>query len=166
MGADTRIVLVQDRGPVRDGFRALLSAQAGFEVVAETGDSLAVVALVRRFNPELLLLDLELALPALNGVLAASALKAQFGTSTKVVLLTGDQPPRFLRQALAAGADGYVHKSDDGAVLLQAVHAVLGGRQYVSRKVAAAFVPASLRLDAQGDAPAATPQCAPTGKTC
>lgn len=163
MSATTRIVLAHEQAPVRDGLKTLLSTQAGCEVVAQTGDSLAVEALVRRFSPHLLLLDLGL--PGPHGVGIAAALKAEFGASIRVVLLTGDQQPHFVRQALASGADGCVHRSDEGAELLKAVHAVLGGRQYVSRKVAAVFVPSSLRLDAQDGAPLPSSPCAPTGKT-
>ena len=156
MGAAIRIVLAHGQAPVCDGLKALLSAQGGFEVVAETGDGSAVEALVRRFSPRLLLLDL--ALPGLHGVEVAAALKAELGEAIKVLLLAGDMPPHSVRQALASGADGYVHSNDDAAELLKAVHAVLGGRQYVSRKVAAVFVPPSLRLEAQDDAP---PACSP-----
>ncbi|WP_411877764.1 response regulator transcription factor [Polaromonas sp. YR568] len=163
MSATTRIVLAHEQAPVRDGLKALLSAQGGFEVVAETGDGRAVEALVRRFRPRLLLLDMVL--PGLHGVDIAAALKAELAQSIKVMLLAGDGQPHSVRRALAAGADGYVHRSDDAAELLKAVHAVLGGRQYVSRKVAAVFVPPSLRLDAQGDAPPACSRRAPTGKT-
>lgn len=163
MGATTRIVLAQEQAPVRDALKTLLSAQGGFEVLAETGDGSAVEALVRRFSPQLLLLDLGL--QGLPGVEIAAALKAEFAESIKVLLLTGDQPPQSVRQALASGADGCVHRSDDAAELLKAVHAVLGGRQYVSRKVAAVFVPPSLRLDAQDGAPPACSRRAPDVKT-
>lgn len=157
MGAAIRILLAHGQATVRDGLKTLLATQAGFEVVAETGDGRAVQALVRQFSPQLLLLDL--ALPGPHGVEFAIALKAEFAESVKVLLLlAGDLQPQPVRQALASGADGCVHKGDDGAELLKAVHAVLGGRQYVSRKVAAVFVPPSLRLEAQDDPPSA---CSP-----
>jgi DNA-binding NarL/FixJ family response regulator len=155
-GATIRIVLAEDHALMRDGLKMLLSTQPGFEVVAETGDGTAVEALVRRFSPHLLLLDLGL--PGLHGVDIATVLKAGFGDAIKVLVLTGDLQAHSVRQALAAGADGYVHKSEDSAELLQAVHAVLAGRQYVSRNIAAAFLPRTQRVDYAGDTLVATPR--------
>jgi DNA-binding NarL/FixJ family response regulator len=152
----TRIILAEDHVLMRDGLKMLLSTQPGFEVVAETGDGKAVEALVRQLLPQLLLLDLGL--PGLHGVDIASAIKAEFADSVKVLVLTGDLQANSVREALAAGADGYVHKSEDSAELLQAVHAVLAGRQYVSSNIAAAFLPRVARAEGTGDALVATPR--------
>lgn len=152
----TQIILAEDHVLMRDGLKMLLSTQPGFEVVAETGDGKAVEALVRQLRPQLLLLDLGL--PGLHGVDIASAIKAEFAESVKVLVLTGDLQANSVRQALAAGADGYVHKSEDSAELLQAVHAVLAGRQYVSGNIAAAFLPRIARADDTGDVLVATPR--------
>lgn len=152
----TRIILAEDHVLMREGLKMLLSTQPGLEVVAETGDGRAVEALVRQHHPKLLLLDLGL--PGLHGVDIAAALKAEFPESIKVLVLTGDLQPHSVQQALAAGADGYVHKSEDSAELLQTVHAVLAGRQYVSRNIAAVFRPQPLHPDAVGDELVATPR--------
>jgi len=154
--ATTRIILAEDHVLMRDGLKMLLGTQGGLEVVAETGDGNAVEALVRQFKPQLLLLDLGL--PGQHGVKIAASLKAEFGDTIKVLVLTGDLQADSVRQALAAGADGYVHKSEDSAELLQAVHAVLAGRQYVSRNIAAAFSPRARLVDPAGDSLVATPR--------
>lgn len=154
--ATTRILLAEDHVLMRDGLKMLLGTQPGFEVVAETGDGMAVEALVRQFNPQLLLLDLGL--PGQHGVKIAASIKAELGEAVKVLVLTGDLQADSVRQALAAGADGYVHKSEDSAELLQAVHAVLAGRQYVSRNIAAAFSPRARLVDYAGDKLVATPR--------
>lgn len=140
---------------MRDGLRMLLSGQAGFEVVAETGDAVAVVPLVSRLLPRLVLLDLGL---DAQGLEIVAAVKAGFGSTVKVLVLTGELQPGALRRALLADADGYAHKSEDGDELLRAVQAVLAGRQHVSRSIAAVFLPRSLRMDAAGEALAATPR--------
>jgi len=140
---------------MRDSLWMLLSRQDGFEVVGETGDGEAVVQLARRLLPQLVLLDLGLDAQSLA---IASAIKAGFGGAVKVLLLTGELQPAILRRALLADADGYVHKSEDGGELLCAVRAVLAGRQYVSRGIAAFFLPRSLRVDAAVGMPAATPR--------
>ena len=154
--ATTRIILAEDHVLMRDGLKMLLGTQPGLEVVAETGDGMAVEALVRQFNPQLLLLDLGL--PGQHGVKIAAGIKAELGEAVKVLVLTGDLQADSVRQALAAGADGYVHKSEDSAELLQAVHAVLAGRQYVSSNIAAAFSPRARLVDSAGDSLVATPR--------
>ena len=154
--ATTRIILAEDHVLMRDGLKMLLGTQTGLEVVAETGDGMAVEALVRQFNPQLLLLDLGL--PGQHGVKIAASIKAECSDTVKVLVLTGDLQADSVRQALAAGADGYVHKSEDSAELLQAVHAVLAGRQYVSSNIAAAFSPRARLVDSAGDSLVATPR--------
>ncbi|HSI55326.1 MAG TPA: response regulator transcription factor [Ramlibacter sp.] len=140
--ANTRIVLAEDHVLVREGLKMLLSTQAGFEVVAETADGLAVEGLVRDCKPDLLVLDLGL--PGRHGVDVAAAVKAFDGGAVKVLVLTGDLSAASVRKALAAGADGYVHKSEDAGELLDAVLAVLAGRQYVSKRIAQEFRPAPI----------------------
>lgn len=133
----------------------LLSTQGGLEVVAETGDGRAVQQLVRDTSAQLLVLDLGL--PGMHGVEVAAAVKAAFPDTLKVLVLTGDLSAASVRQALAAGADGYVHKSEDTSELLDAVNAVLAGRQYVSKRIAQVFRPE--HLSAGGEAAAqATPR--------
>ena len=139
MAAPTRIVLAEDHALMREGLKLLLHTEPGFTVVAETGDGAAVEALVRAARPDLLLLDLGL--PGRHGVAIAAAVKAESGAAVRVLVLTGDLRPVSVADALAAGADGYVHKSEDSTELLVAVHAVLAGRQYVSKSIAAAFEP-------------------------
>jgi DNA-binding NarL/FixJ family response regulator len=155
----TNVLLAGGDALMRDGLRMLLSRQEGFEVVAETDDLAAVVPLANLLlpMPQLVLLDLDPDLVA-QGLEIVSAAKTGFGGAVKVLVLTGELRPGALRQALLADADGYAHKSEDGAELLRAVQAVLAGRQHVSRGIAAAFLPGSLRLDAAAGGPAATPR--------
>ena len=140
---------------MRDGLRMLLSTQENFELVAETGEAEAeaVQALVQRFLPRLVLLDLGL---DAKGLAIAAAIKAGFGGAVKVMVLTGERQAEVLRKALLVDADSYAHKSDDGAELLRAVHAALAGQQYVSRGIAAVFLSDSLRIDTGGEAKPAT----------
>lgn len=150
----TRIILAEDHVLMREGLKMLLSTVPGLEVVAETGDGQAVEPLVRRLRPGLLLLDLGL--PNVHGVQIVSSIKAEFGDAVKVLVLTGDLQADSVRQALAAGADGYVHKSENSSELLQALQAVLASRQYVSTNIAAAFVPRNARHADTGDSLLAT----------
>ena len=137
MAGPTTIVIAEDHALVRDGLKMLLSLEPGLEVVGETGDGAAVEALVCKLKPDLLVLDLDL--PGKNGVEIAAAIKADPDTSLKVLVLTGNLKPESVGRALAAGANGYVLKNEDAEELLVAVHAVLAGREYVSKSIAGAF---------------------------
>lgn len=148
MPSVTRIAIAEDHVLLREGLKMLLATQPQLQVVAETGDGRLVEGIVREAKPQLLVLDLGL--PGKHGVEVAAAVKSAFGDEVKVLVLTGDLSPSSVRQALAAGADGYMHKSEDTSELLQAVSAVLAGRQYVSRRIAQVFKPVA---DAAGHAP-------------
>jgi DNA-binding NarL/FixJ family response regulator len=150
MAEPTRIVIAEDHVLLREGLKMLLATQPRLQVVAETGDGRLVEGMVREAQAQLLVLDLGL--PGKHGVDIAGAVKTAFGDAVKVLVLTGDLSPNSVRQALAAGADGYMHKSEDTSELLDAVAAVLVGRQYVSRRIAHVFKP-----DAPGT-PTATPR--------
>jgi DNA-binding NarL/FixJ family response regulator len=147
----TRIVIAEDHVLLREGLKMLLATQPQLQVVAETGDGRLVEGMVREAQPKLLVLDLGL--PGKHGVEVAAAVKGAFGDAVKVLVLTGDLSPTSVKQALAAGADGYMHKSEDTSELLAAVSAVLAGRQYVSRRIAQVFQP---HAPVQGDAPTPT----------
>lgn len=152
MPAAITIVLAEDHALVREGLKMLLSTEPGLQVVAETGNGQAVEALVRKVLPGLLVLDLDL--PGRHGVDIATAIKAEFADAIKVLVLTGDLRPESVGRALAAGADGYVLKSEDTDELLLAVRIVLAGREYVSKSIAQAFRADAARKDT-GPAPAA-----------
>jgi DNA-binding NarL/FixJ family response regulator len=151
MSSVTRIVIAEDHVLLREGLKMLLATQPQLQVVAETGDGRLVEGIVREASPQLLVLDLGL--PGKHGVEVAAAVKSAFGDGVKVLVLTGDLSPSSVRQALAAGADGYMHKSEDTSELLQAVGAVLAGRQYVSRRIAQVFKPAAADVSGQGPTP-------------
>jgi DNA-binding NarL/FixJ family response regulator len=139
MSSVTRIAIAEDHVLLREGLKMLLATQPHLQVVAETGDGRLVEGIVREAHPDLLVLDLGL--PGKHGVEVAAAVKAAFRDEVRVLVLTGDLSPASVRHALAAGADGYMHKSEDTSELLQAVAAVLAGRQYVSRRIAQVFRP-------------------------
>jgi DNA-binding NarL/FixJ family response regulator len=134
--AMTKIVLAEDHALVREGLKLLLGAEPGMEVVAETGDGLEVEALVGRHQPQLLLLDLGM--PGCHGIDVARRVRGGW-PQVRIPVLTGNLQPHSVREALAAGADGYVLKQEDSRELLLALKLVLQGRQYVSRALAAAF---------------------------
>ena len=130
------ILLAEDHALVRQGLRTLLSLDPALTIVGETGDGAAVMGLLAALRPDLLLLDLDL--PGRSGFDIVEALK-RANDPVRILVLTGSLREVSVRRALAAGADGYIPKSDDTDELLVAINAVLAGRQYVSRRIASQF---------------------------
>ncbi|WP_159608261.1 response regulator [Hydrogenophaga sp. PBL-H3] len=127
-----KVVVAEDHALVRQGINMLLSATGGFDLVAETALGSEVEMLVAFHKPDLLLLDL--ALSDSSGIEVARKVK-KVAPKTKVLIVTGNVYPGSVANAFAAGADGFVLKHEQGSELLDAIQAVLSGRQYVSQQV-------------------------------
>jgi DNA-binding NarL/FixJ family response regulator len=105
--SQTTIVLADDHTIVRSALRALLEAEAEFEVVAEAGDVDESVRKVLAYKPQVIVLDLSM--PGGSSLTAIPRLR-EASPETKIVVLTMENEPRFAREALRAGALGFVLK--------------------------------------------------------
>jgi DNA-binding NarL/FixJ family response regulator len=134
----TRVVLADDHLIFNEALKQVLD-KAGLDVVATVGDGRAAVEAVKRFAPDVVVLDV--AMPGLNGVDAAREI-----TSTNphphVILLSGLDDPRFVPGALRAGVQGFVLKSQGTEDLLHAIAEVLRGVLYVSPAASQAVIDA------------------------
>ena len=128
------IVLVDDHEVVRKGLRMVLEAEEGFEVVAEAGDLETTGRYVRAHRPRVLVLDLNL--PEGSSLPAIPELREE-SPDTAVVVLTMQQDPAFAREAIRAGALGYVLKQSAGSELVDAVRAAAAGETYLNPKLGA-----------------------------
>ena len=124
-----RIVLADDHALVRAGVRSLLASIPGVEVVAEAGDGHEALALVEKWRPRLVLMDI--AMPGLNG-LEATARLAKSHPETAVIMLSMHAAAEYALQALRAGAAGYLLKDADLSELELAIGAVARGQTYLS----------------------------------
>ena len=125
----TRIVLVDDHRIVRQGLRALLQAEPGFQVVAEGATGLEAIQLVERFRPDILVIDLMM--PEINGLEATWQIK-QRNPETRIIVLSMHADEAYVLEALQNGASGYVLKDSSADDLVQAVHKALLGWRYLS----------------------------------
>lgn len=123
----TRILLADDHQLFRQGLRSMLPADE-FEVVAEAEDGQQAINLVRKHEPDLALLDVSM--PGLNGV-DASRETLRTSPRTRVVVLTMHRETPYIVGALAAGARGYVLKSQPVSDVVQALREVSAGGVYV-----------------------------------
>jgi two-component system, NarL family, response regulator NreC len=129
-----RLVIADDHAVVRSGLRMLLNAEDDFEVVAEAGDVPSAMRYVRAHRPAVLVLDLNMpgqpSLPAIGDFLEASP-------ETRIVVLTMQNDPAFAREALRAGALGYVLKEAADAELVEAVRLASQDRTYLNPEIGA-----------------------------
>ncbi len=133
-----RLVLADDHLVLRQALRALLE-QRGLQVVADEADGRAAVDAVQRYAPDVVVLDV--AMPVLNGVDAAREI-ARIAPTCAVILLSGIDDTRFVKEALQVGVRGFVQKSQGCDDLVHAIEEVRGGRLYVSPGASQAIVDA------------------------
>ncbi len=129
MGKTVRIVLADDHTILREGLRALLSADPDFEIIGEAGDGREAVRWVEKMGPDLLLMDLSM--PRMSGMDAISEIKKRY-PETKIIALTVHKTEEYLLSTLQAGVDGYVLKDATHDELVMAIHSVMAGKRYLS----------------------------------
>ena len=132
--APIRIVLADDHAVVRSGLRLLLDAEKDFEVVAEAGDVESAARYVRGHRPAVLVLDLNM--PGGSSLEAIPGIR-ESAPETQIVILTMQEEPAFARQALSAGAIGYVLKEAAEEELVEAVRRASAGERYLNPELGA-----------------------------
>jgi two-component system, NarL family, response regulator NreC len=128
-----RILIADDHALVRSGFRAMLAGQVDLEVVGEAADGVVVVGECQRLTPDVVLLDLTM--PGRSGIDAIQDLR-QSCPQLKVLVVTMHEDEAYARQAIAAGAAGYVLKKSLARELLAAIRAVHRGQTYMAPSLA------------------------------
>ena len=124
-----RIVLAEDHTILREGLRALLSADPAFEIIGEAQDGRDAVRCVEKLEPDLLLMDLSM--PRMSGIDAIREIKKRY-PDIKIIALTVHKTEEYLLATLQAGADGYVLKDATHDELVLAIKNVMGGKSYLS----------------------------------
>src|SRR5690242_17379767 len=131
------IGICDDHGLVRSGLRRVLEAEPGLEVIGEAGNAEEALALVCERPPDVLLLDVTM--PGRSGIDVLPELRDAAPTM-KVLMLSMQDDPAYIRGALAAGANGYVLKDAADADLVKALHDVVNGRRYIQPALGARLV--------------------------
>lgn len=128
-----RVMIADDHGIVREGLRMYLQWDAELEVVGEATNGVEAVALARELHPDIVLMDILM--PQMDGLAAAALIRREL-PDTEVVVMTSVLNDTVIRQAIAAGAIGYLLKDTGSDELCRAIHAAAGGQVQLSRLVA------------------------------
>jgi two-component system, NarL family, response regulator NreC len=144
-----RVLIVDDHAVVRTGLRRVLDAEADIETVAEAPDADRAIFEAIESRPDVVLLDVMM--PGKSGIEALPSL-LQAVPDAKVLILSMQDDPRYVREAFDAGASGYVLKEAADTEVVGAVRAVASGEQYVHPTLGARMVAADAEARRRSDA--------------
>ena len=132
-----RVVLVDDHALVRQGFRRILEDDPELTVVGEASNGTDAIALVKKTDPDVVVMDM--AMPEMSGLHATMEIIKQ-RPGTKVLILSMYSDEQYVRNALDAGAKGYILKSAIENDLTRAVKAVAAGEQYLAPELSSVLI--------------------------
>ena len=144
----TRVLIVDDHAVVRTGLRLLLDAEKDIEVVGEAGSVRDAVFEARVAKPDVILLDVVM--PGKSGIEGAPELLKE-APKARLLVLSMQDDPRYVREAFAAGASGYVLKEAADTEVVQAVREVAAGGRYVHPALGARLASAEAEAGARAD---------------
>lgn len=139
-----RVILADDHPIIRSGIRVLLEQAEDIKVVGETERGDDVVAMVMRFEPDVLLLDMEM--PGMSGVEVAKELDTK-GVKTRILVLSAHDDDAYIAGLLETGAAGYLTKEEALHTIVDAVRGVAHGEDGWFSRRAAATIAAMARKD-------------------
>jgi len=124
-----RILLVDDHPIVRQGLKTLLEGRPGWQVIGEASDGAEAVEKAKDLDPDVIVLDVTM--PRMNGLEACRLIRRR-SPNLEILFVTQHDSPQMMREALDAGARGYVVKSNAARDLLEAVEAVSQHRVFTA----------------------------------
>jgi DNA-binding NarL/FixJ family response regulator len=129
-----KVLLADDEGLVRSGFRVLLEVEGGIDVVGEARNGAEAVALARTTRPDVVLMDIRM--PVVDGIAATAEIARTGGLErVKVLILTTYETEAYVFDALEAGASGFLLKDAGPAELLHAIRVVAAGEALLAPRI-------------------------------
>ncbi len=123
-----KVMIADDHNLMREGIKQLLELDGTIKVIAEAGDGLECLEKLKEYNPDILLLDINM--PEKNGIEVLKILKED-KADVKVLMLTLHNEVEYLVKAVDNGVDGYIMKDSESAELKKAIFMVLSGKTYI-----------------------------------
>ena len=135
--AKIRIMVADDHSIVRDGIISIVAAEKDLQLVAQAGDGIKAVELVKKHPPDILLLDLRM--PGRDGLEVIAEIRS-LQLQTRVIVLTTFESEQDIHKALKAGARGYLLKDTPRPELLDAIRRVHGGETCIPPRISQKLV--------------------------
>ncbi len=127
-----RILIADDHEVMREGVRALIEREPGWQVCATAANGTEAVALARKSKPDVVVLDM--AMPELDGLEALRQIK-RASPNTEVVVFSAHHSEDVIKQLFAAGAKSYIQKSDSGSYLITAIRSLAEHRPFFTPEI-------------------------------
>jgi DNA-binding NarL/FixJ family response regulator len=140
---------------IRQGLRAVIAAQPGWELVGEAGDGRQALELARQLQPDIVVLDVTM--PELNGLDATRRICAAH-PAARILILTMHDSETLAKEVLAAGARGYLLKSDAPDLLPKAIAALMAGQTYFTPRISELVAQGFLNPEAEAPRSRLTPR--------
>lgn len=143
-----RVMIADDHSLIREGLKQLLEFDGSIEVVGEVSNGVECLERMNEYNPEVLLLDINM--PEKNGIEVLKQMKAD-DTKIKVLILTVHNEMDYLMKAIDIGVDGYILKDSESTELKKAIKAVRDGENYIQPSLIPALNSQLLNRDTDKD---------------
>src|ERR1044071_6441374 len=140
------VLLVEDHGIVREGFRSLLEHEPDIEIVGEAATGRQAVQLTRKLRPAVVVMDI--AMPLLNGLEATRQIRKDF-PDVKVLILSAHSDDAYLEQVAVLGAAGFLLKQTSSHILATAIREVENGHAFFTASISRRVQNRSQKLAAQ-----------------
>ena len=131
------ILIADDHDIIREGIKNILRDSLGYKIVGEAADGEEVVTAVKKFKPDILLLDISM--PKISGLEVIEQVH-YVSPKTKILIITVHKAHTYILKAFKAGAKGYLHKENAGEDLLFALGKISRGGTYLSSAVSSYLV--------------------------
>ncbi len=122
------VVIADDHAVVRAGLRALISAEPSLQLAGEAAGGLEAIEMITKLQPDILILDMSM--PDQDGITVTRQVK-QAGSKTRILILTVHEDEALLREAIKAGASGYILKRAAETELISAINILMRGDLYI-----------------------------------
>jgi DNA-binding NarL/FixJ family response regulator len=142
-----RILLADDHALMRRGIRDLLTTEPEFEIIGEAGDGREAVRLAEKFKPDVMIMDL--AMPELNGLDAIRQIRKD-APEIELLVFSMHDSEELIREVFAAGARGYVLKSDVALYLIEAVRSLARHKPFFTPRISEAILNSLVSTAAPG----------------
>ena len=126
------IILADDHKMVREGLKSIIEKQPDMKIIAEASNGVSAISLSKQYNPDVVVMDISM--PDINGIDATKKI-IHVCPKTRVMILSMHADSRFVKEAVNAGALGYVLKDSASEELIFAIRKVYNGEAFLSSKI-------------------------------